>query len=210
MQTALGGHMLPRPFLTRSPFNFYLDMLFWGPDARANIEAHLPLYMSKLKEACAEPFSIGGESVKILVILTTDGGLAFALRAGSTNNSLHPYQTFHINKYDSKNLIKVAGRTMDRTYRGGVATLQSLSGASHEQLKKHVFPHSYGITGFSLSCTSDELIWPCASHLHWRLVLCHVESIATSLRLQKKLTPWETCINKHLGIKCVLTSKEHA
>jgi hypothetical protein len=210
MQTALGGHMLPRPLLSRSPFNFYLDALFWGADARANIEAHLPLYMAKLKEACAEPFSIGGESVKILIISTTDGGLAYALRSGSPNNSLFPYQTFHINKHDSKNLIKVAGWTTDRTYREGVATLQNLSGASHEQLKKHVFPHSYGITGFSLSCTSDELNCLCASHLHWRLVICHVESIATSLRLQKKLTPWETCINKHLGVKCVLTSKEHA
>jgi hypothetical protein len=199
--------MLPLPFLSRSPFNFYLDVLFWGPDARANIEAHLPLYMAKLKEACAEPFSIGGESVKILIICTTDAGLAYAFRAGSPNNSLFPHQTSHINKHDSKNHIKVAGWTTNRTYREGVATLQTLSGASHEELKKHVFPHSYGITGFSLSCTSDELNCICASHINWRVVLVHFESISTSLRLRKKLTSWESCINKHFGVKCVLTSK---
>jgi hypothetical protein len=210
MQTALGGHMIPLPHLSRSPFNFYVDLLFWGPDTRANIEANLPMYMAMLREACAHLFSIGGESVRILIICTTDGGLAYAYRAGSPNNSLHPQQTSHINKHDSKNQMKVAGWTTTRLYRDGVATLQLLSGASHKELKKHVFPYSFGITGFSLNCTSDELTCVCSSHLKWRLVICQMECVATQLRLKKKLTAWETCINKHLGIKCVLTSNRHA
>jgi hypothetical protein len=205
-QTALGGHMLPRPFLLRSPSNFYVDVLCWGSDTRANIEAHLPLYLAKLKEACARPFSIRGESVRILISTTTDAGLGGKWRGGLDSNGRFPLQTTHINKDESRNHMFVAGRTTDREFRERVLTLQELSKASHEKRKKHLFPHSYGITGFSLSCTSDDLTCLCPTHLHWRLFSRNFEGICTSLRHGKKLATWEMCINKCFGIKCVLTS----
>jgi hypothetical protein len=94
---------------------------------------------------------------------------------------------------------------MDREFREVAFQYILDSGATTKEMKKLFFPYSYGITGFSLSPTSDDLTMLCASHLFWRLVLRFLEAICTYLRTIKKLAPFENCVNKCAGVKCTFT-----
>jgi hypothetical protein len=200
--TGLGFHLLPRPGLSRSISSFSDELLFWGGDSRKNDEIHLPRYFARLKAACEGIVQVGTDSVKVLIVLSGDAGIMCYIRGGRGSNDMHPFQSSHMDKFDMKDFLKVMPRTMDRIFRELVFQYLVDSGATMKEMKKLYFAHSLGITGFSLSPTSDDLTMLCASHLFWRMVLRFLEAICTYLRTIKKLTPFENCVNACAGVKC--------